>query len=328
MEARRLRAGVLARLHADLDHDPDPDPARDRRRDRPSRREQAPAVHRGHWRACSAAVRDRLQPPLRHGADRRADRSADAGAPLPRLPGLPPRVLRPARDRTGALAGDERPVPHPLLHRLGARAGDAERDDDRRGRDRPRHRRPAAALYAAVAMPPIGVRRQPLRAPRLADLAPGAGAEGRRHRGGRRGGRRHRDGAGLRPRERRARALRRAGPRASAPPRSDQAGVEAQHLPGPLLPARALDRRRRVLRRPGGHPRRHHDRRVRPLRDAAPPARLAARGDRLDPRTSAQRALASAGRSFAWLDGIEPLPEPTSPRHLPAEDRSASASSA
>jgi ABC-type multidrug transport system fused ATPase/permease subunit len=31
----------------------------------------------------------------------------------------------------------------------------------------------------------------------------------------------------------------------------------------------------------------------------------------------AQRALASAGRSFAWLDGIEPLPEPTSPQHLP-----------
>jgi len=33
----------------------------------------------------------------------------------------------------------------------------------------------------------------------------------------------------------------------------------------------------------------------------------------------AQRALASAGRSFGWLDGIEPLPEPTSPRHLPQE---------
>ncbi len=31
----------------------------------------------------------------------------------------------------------------------------------------------------------------------------------------------------------------------------------------------------------------------------------------------AQRALASAGRSFGWLDGIEPLPEPTSPRRLP-----------
>ena len=31
----------------------------------------------------------------------------------------------------------------------------------------------------------------------------------------------------------------------------------------------------------------------------------------------AQRALASAGRSFAWLEGIEPLPEPQRPRHLP-----------
>ena len=46
--------------------------------------------------------------------------------------------------------------------------------------------------------------------------------------------------------------------------------------------------------------RRHHDRRVRPLRDAAPPARLAARGDRLDPRTwrsghSLRPAAASAG---------------------------------
>ena len=33
----------------------------------------------------------------------------------------------------------------------------------------------------------------------------------------------------------------------------------------------------------------------------------------------AQRALASAGRSFAWLEGIEPLPEPKQPRHLPAQ---------
>jgi ABC-type multidrug transport system fused ATPase/permease subunit len=37
----------------------------------------------------------------------------------------------------------------------------------------------------------------------------------------------------------------------------------------------------------------------------------------------AQRALASAGRSFGWLDGIEPLPEPTSPRHLPGLEASA-----
>ncbi|MDX6481449.1 MAG: ATP-binding cassette, subfamily bacterial [Gaiellaceae bacterium] len=31
----------------------------------------------------------------------------------------------------------------------------------------------------------------------------------------------------------------------------------------------------------------------------------------------AQRALASAGRSFAWLDGIHPLPEPAKPQQLP-----------
>jgi ABC-type multidrug transport system fused ATPase/permease subunit len=30
-----------------------------------------------------------------------------------------------------------------------------------------------------------------------------------------------------------------------------------------------------------------------------------------------QRAVASAGRSFAWLDGIEPLPEPAVPKQLP-----------
>ena len=31
-----------------------------------------------------------------------------------------------------------------------------------------------------------------------------------------------------------------------------------------------------------------------------------------------QRAVASAGRSFAWLDGIAPLPEPAEPKQLPA----------
>ena len=31
-----------------------------------------------------------------------------------------------------------------------------------------------------------------------------------------------------------------------------------------------------------------------------------------------QRAVASAGRSFAWLDGIQPLPEPAEPKQLPA----------
>jgi len=33
-----------------------------------------------------------------------------------------------------------------------------------------------------------------------------------------------------------------------------------------------------------------------------------------------QRAIASAGRSFAWLEGIAPLPEPESPRTLAFED--------
>src|SRR5438874_3143962 len=32
----------------------------------------------------------------------------------------------------------------------------------------------------------------------------------------------------------------------------------------------------------------------------------------------AQRALASAGRSFGWLEGIQPLPEPVTPQHLPS----------
>src|SRR4029450_6715414 len=30
-----------------------------------------------------------------------------------------------------------------------------------------------------------------------------------------------------------------------------------------------------------------------------------------------QRAVASAGRSFAWLEGIQPLPEPERPQHRP-----------
>ena len=107
----------------------------------------------------------------------------------------------------------------------------------------------------------------------------------------------------------------------------DQASGRGTACARPLLPARTVDRRRRVLRRPRGHRRRHHDRRVRPLRDAAPPARLAARGDRLDPRPGAagtrlgrpqlrlarrDRAAARAGRARATC----------------RRDRSASASSA
>ena len=39
-----------------------------------------------------------------------------------------------------------------------------------------------------------------------------------------------------------------------------------------------------------------------------------------------QRAVASAGRSFAWLDGIEPMPEPAEPEARCPRGRSASAS--
>ena len=132
--------------------------AGDRRRDRPlTTSASALAVHRGDCRARGAPLRDQLQPPLRDRADRRPDRGADARAPLPRLPPLPARLLRPARDRAGALARDERPLPHPLLHRLGARAGDAEPDDDHRRRDRPRLVNPPLALYTAASLPPIGL---------------------------------------------------------------------------------------------------------------------------------------------------------------------------
>ena len=122
------------------------------------------------------------------------------------------------------------------------------------------------------------------------DLARGPGEEGRRHRGGRRVRRRHRDGAGVRARGRR--------PQAASPSKASgvrdtvlrQAGVEAQHLPGPLLPPVALDRGGALLRRPRGDRRQSHLRRVRALHDAAAAARLAARVDGLDHQPRAARA--------------------------------------
>ena len=76
---------------------------------------------------------------------------------LPRLPHLPARLLRPARDRRGDLARDERHLPRPLLHRLGRRPGRPERDDDHRRGDRAHGRQRRLALYAALAMPPIAI---------------------------------------------------------------------------------------------------------------------------------------------------------------------------
>ena len=70
-----------------------------------------------------------------------------------------------------------------------------------------------------------------------------------------------------------------------------QASVEARFLPGPHLPPDARHRRRAARRRPRGDRRQPHDRRVHALRHAAAPARLAARGARLDhqPRPARDR---------------------------------------
>src|SRR5581483_8515188 len=61
--------------------------------------------------------------------------------------------------------------------------------------------------------------------------------------------------------------------------------------PRPLLPARAVNRRGPVLRRAPGDRRPPLDRPVRSLRDAPAPARLAARGARVDyePRAASPR---------------------------------------
>ena len=91
-----------------------------------------------HRRARHAALRRQLHAPLRNRARRDRRRGAAARDALPRLPHLPARVLRPARDRRGDLARDERHLPRALLHRLGRRPGDPERDDDHRRGDRAR----------------------------------------------------------------------------------------------------------------------------------------------------------------------------------------------
>ncbi len=120
-----------------------------------------------------------------------------------------------------------------------------------------------------------------LRAQALPDLAPRPGEEGPPRGGDRRGGRRDRDGAGVRPRGRRADTLPR--PRRGGTPRDDAGGVRGGVLPPrPPLPAVARDCRRAPLRRARGDRRPADDRRVHALHHAAAPARLAARGARLD----------------------------------------------
>src|SRR2546423_738954 len=97
-----------------------------------------------------------------------------------------------------------------------------------------------------------------------------------------------------------------------------QAGVESQHVPGLYyLPALSIA----AVVFFGGRAVIHHDISIGQfvlfetlLLQLVWP--LEAIGWILD---LAQRALASAGRSFGRLDGIEPLPEPTSPRRPPQE---------
>ncbi len=282
------RTRIRVPLHGHLDPDPDPAVAGDQQLDRLAQG-SALAVPPRHRRARAPPLRRQLHAPLRHRADRRPHRGADAADALPRVPALPARVLRPPCDGPGALARDERPLPDPLLHRLGARAGHAERDDDHRhghrarGRQseaRPLHRRGDAADHGA---------RAAVRAPRLADLPPGAGAEGRRDGGCGRGRGRDRDGAGVRPRGRRPRAVRRPS-RGGARHRAAAGRRRGAAPAGAVLPPVALDCSGRLLRRHTGDQRRPRHRPVRPVRDAAAPARLAARGARLDHEPRAARA--------------------------------------
>ena len=77
----------------------------------------------------------------------------------------------------------------------------------------------------------------------------------------------------------------RGGARRRAAPGAHRGGVPARAA----LPADALDRRRRLLRRPRRDRRHAHLRRVLPLLPTAPAARLAARGARLDPLARAAR---------------------------------------
>ena len=172
---------------------------------------------------------------------------------------------------------------------------------------------PQLTLYAAVSLPPIGFVANRF-GRRVSPISRrGAGAEGRRDRGRRRGRGRDRDGAGLRPRGRRARALRREGrgrPLRRARPGSRRGHARAglYYLPALSIAAVVFFGGRAVI---AGQ---HHDRRVRPLRDAAAAARLAARGHRLDSRPRAagarlgrpQLRLARRNRAAARAD--EPAP--------------------
>ena len=152
-----------------------------------------------------------------------------------------------------------------------------------------------------------------VRPPGDADLAQGAGAQGRRHRGGRRGGRGDRDGAGVRPRGRRA--VDRFGTRAEAVRDVvlEQAVVEAHHLPGLyFLPTLSIAA---VLWFGGLDVINGNLLIGQFVLFTTVLLQLAWPLEALGWITNlAQRATASAGRTFAWIEGIDRLPEPARSR--------------
>ena len=143
-------------------------------------------------------------------------------------------------------------------------------------------------------------------------------AQGRPHRGLGRGRRRHGDGAGVRPRGGRALALRRRARARCATSSVRQAGVEARFLPGLIfMPTLAIAAvllvggRRVASRRP-------HRGRVRALHHAAAPARLAARGARLDRQPRPARARVRRPQLRLARGHRAAAASRSSPRALPA----------
>ena len=95
----RDRAHLRPRLHRAVARDPDPDPANDRQRDRRRRPIAPPPLPGADHRNRDRPLRDQLHPPLRDCARRDRRRGAAARDDVRRLPPVPARLLRPARDR-------------------------------------------------------------------------------------------------------------------------------------------------------------------------------------------------------------------------------------
>ena len=171
------------------------------------------------------------------------------------------------------------------------------------------------ALYAALSMPPIAVLTY-VSHTGCSRSRGGCRRKRASHGGVGRGGRRDRDGPGVRPRGRRARPLRRA--RRGREGRDDEPGGGSRpgFLPGLIflptlgIAAVLLFGGRDAIA--GNLTIGEFTLFVTLLLQLVWP--LEALGWIIN---LGQRASAAASRSFAWLDGIEPLPEPARPRRSP-----------